>query len=58
MWIEIIMVSALSGASGINISLRLGKLDPTGAKQAGCVGIVLSLSILMLQSTGIYLKPN
>lgn len=35
-------------AAGINISIRLGKLDATGAKQAGHVGAFMSLLFLVL----------
>jgi MATE family multidrug resistance protein len=48
MWIVLIMVNAISGAAGIKMSLRLGRLNPIGAKQAGFVGVFLSFSILML----------
>ena len=42
MWICIIMVSAISGASSINMTQRLGRLDHNGAKQAGYVGVGMS----------------
>lgn len=45
MWIVLVCVMALSGASGINMSIRLGSLDHTGAKQAGFVGIAISCLI-------------
>ena len=48
MWIILIMVSALSSASGIKTSMRLGKMDHVGAKQAGEVGIYLSGAFLVL----------
>jgi len=47
MWIVLIMVNALSTASGIKTSRRLGKMDHVGAKQAGWVGIHLSALILL-----------
>lgn len=48
MWIVLIMVNALSSASGIKTSMRLGKMDHVGAKQAGEVGIYLSGVFLVL----------
>ena len=36
------MVSAISGASSINMTQRLGRLDHNGAKQAGYVGVGMS----------------
>ena len=48
MWIVLIMVSALSSAAGIKTSMRLGKLDHAGAKQAGEVGIGMSVVFLAL----------
>jgi multidrug resistance protein, MATE family len=42
MWMVLIMVNALSSAAGIKMSLRLGKMDHLGAKQAGHVGIYLA----------------
>ena len=48
MWIVLIMVSALSSASGIKTSMRLGKNDHGGAKQAGEVGIYMSGLLLLL----------
>jgi Na+-driven multidrug efflux pump len=48
MWIVLTMVNAMSMAAGINISMRLGKLDATGARQAGHVGATMSLVFLLL----------
>jgi MATE family multidrug resistance protein len=48
MWIMLIMVYALSAAAGIKTSLRLGKMDHVGAKQASWVGIYMTLLILAL----------
>lgn len=48
MWIVLIMVNALSGAAGIKMSLRLGRVNPAGAKQAGHVGVFLSFVVLAL----------
>lgn len=42
------MVNSMSSAAGINISIRLGKLDAGGAKQAGHVGAGMSLLFLVL----------
>ena len=53
MWIALILVGALSGASSINMSLRLGALDPDGAKQAGYVGITMSITVLVVLSSAI-----
>ena len=41
MWIVLVMIMALAGASGINMSIRLGSNNPDGAKQAGHIGIWL-----------------
>lgn len=46
MWIVLIMVNALSSAAGIKMSQRLGDMNPSGAKQAGEVGILLSFLVL------------
>jgi multidrug resistance protein, MATE family len=48
MWIVLVMVNALSGAAAIKMSMRLGSLNHHGAKQAGHVGVFLSLLILMI----------
>lgn len=48
MWIVLTAVNAMATAAGINISIRLGKLDPLGAKQAGHVGAAMSLLFLIL----------
>eukprot|EP00526_Cylindrotheca_closterium_P011603 CAMPEP_0113634170 /NCGR_PEP_ID=MMETSP0017_2-20120614/17790_1 /TAXON_ID=2856 /ORGANISM="Cylindrotheca closterium" /LENGTH=491 /DNA_ID=CAMNT_0000544853 /DNA_START=49 /DNA_END=1524 /DNA_ORIENTATION=- /assembly_acc=CAM_ASM_000147 len=53
MWIALVLVGALSGASAINMSLRLGGMNPKGAKQAGYVGIVMATSVLLLLSMAI-----
>jgi multidrug resistance protein, MATE family len=46
MWIVLVMVNAISSASGIKTSTRLGNMDHMGAKQAGHVGIYMSVLIL------------
>jgi Na+-driven multidrug efflux pump len=48
MWIVLIMVNALSSAAGIKMSIRLGKMDPLGAQQAGEVGIFMSGLVLVV----------
>lgn len=48
MWIVLIMVNALATASGINMNMRLGKMDHLGAKQAGHVGVGLAASVLVV----------
>lgn len=45
-----ILSMALSGASGINMSIRLGRLDHVGAKQAGYVGIVMAGGVVLMIS--------
>eukprot|EP00934_Nitzschia_sp_Nitz4_P005498 Nitzschia sp. Nitz4//scaffold378_size14206//7680//9369//NITZ4_008950-RA/size14206-snap-gene-0.7-mRNA-1//1//CDS//3329549696//5488//frame0 len=58
MWIALTMVGALAGASAINMTMRLGKNDPYGARQAGYVGIALSTFILVLVSAGILIRSD
>ena len=58
MWIALVMVSALAAASAINMCLRLGKMDPNGARQAGYVGIAMSASILSVICVGILFKSE
>mmetsp|Transcript_3340 Transcript_3340/g.7099 ORF Transcript_3340/g.7099 Transcript_3340/m.7099 type:complete len:517 (+) Transcript_3340:48-1598(+) len=58
LWITLIFVGALSGASGIKIGLRLGDGDAPGAKQAGLVGIFLSLGCLVLLSVLVYFNTR
>lgn len=45
MWIVLVMVMALSGASGINMTMRLGQMDHRGAKQAGHVGLAMACGV-------------
>ncbi len=54
LWITLIFVGALSGASSIKIGLRLGAGDAPGAKQAGLVGVFLSFGCLILLSVLVY----
>jgi len=56
MWIVLVMVSALAGASGINMSMRLGKMDPDGARQAGHVGIGMSIVVCVLIGLAVWTK--
>ena len=42
MWIVLVMVMAMAGASGINMTMRLGSLDHKGAKQAAYVGLAMA----------------
>ena len=51
-----ILSMALSGASGINMSLRLGRLDYLGAKQAGYVGIVMAGGVVLLISAFVFFR--
>jgi Na+-driven multidrug efflux pump len=48
MWIVLIVVNALSGASGIKMTMRLGSMDYGGAKQTAKVGIFLIILVLIL----------
>jgi Na+-driven multidrug efflux pump len=50
MWIVMILALSMSGASGINMAQRLGKLDHLGAKQAGYVGVVMAGGVTFLIS--------
>lgn len=54
MWIVLVVVMAVTGASGINMSMRLGKLDHLGARQAGFVGVVLSSSICIVIGVAVW----
>jgi Na+-driven multidrug efflux pump len=56
MWIVLVLVMALSGASGINMSIRLGRLDHKGAKQAGYVGICMSSIVCLAISIAVWSK--
>mmetsp|Transcript_5735 Transcript_5735/g.14218 ORF Transcript_5735/g.14218 Transcript_5735/m.14218 type:complete len:557 (+) Transcript_5735:259-1929(+) len=46
MWIALIFVNSNAAAAAINVSLRLGNMDPHGAKQAACVGIGLAVAVV------------
>jgi hypothetical protein len=56
MWIVLIMVIAMSGASGINMSMRLGKLDHVGAKQAGHVGVTMAGIVCFVVGLAVWLN--
>jgi MATE family multidrug resistance protein len=58
MWIALIFVGALASASSINMSIRLGKMDPHGARQAGYVGIGMSFVMLLVLGTLIVFKSR
>jgi MATE family multidrug resistance protein len=51
MWIALIFISAISSAASIDMSIRLGKMDPHGARQAGYVGIGMAIIALCVLST-------
>eukprot|EP00536_Pseudo-nitzschia_multiseries_P009277 jgi/Psemu1/200296/e_gw1.255.29.1 len=49
MWITLVFCSSCAGAAAINVSLRLGNMDPHGAQQAAAVGIgIASVAICVL----------
>lgn len=56
MWIALTAVNALASASAIKMSLRLGKANHRGAKQAGEMGIFLAAVILMITGAAVYWK--
>mmetsp|Transcript_7185 Transcript_7185/g.10500 ORF Transcript_7185/g.10500 Transcript_7185/m.10500 type:complete len:498 (+) Transcript_7185:180-1673(+) len=51
MWIALVIVGSISGASGVRTSLCLGNGDHEGAKQAAYVGIAVALGFLVLTCT-------
>mmetsp|Transcript_26699 Transcript_26699/g.57494 ORF Transcript_26699/g.57494 Transcript_26699/m.57494 type:complete len:408 (+) Transcript_26699:671-1894(+) len=53
MWITLIFVVSIAGAASIKMSIRLGKMDPCGARQAGYVSI--GMVILMLCVLGFFI---
>ena len=55
-WITMMFVFAMAGASSTNMCLRLGRMDPSGAKQAGYVGICMAVTVLVVLSVLILLK--
>lgn len=48
MWLTLVVIWSIAGASSINMTLRLGKMNPVGARQAGYTGIALSAAILVI----------
>jgi Na+-driven multidrug efflux pump len=56
MWIVLIMVMALSSASGIKTSRRLGRMNHAGAKQAGWVGIYMAALVLLVIGSLVYFQ--
>ena len=58
LWITLVFIGALSGASGIKIGLRLGNGDAMGAKQASEVGILLSILVLIVLSNIVYFNTR
>ena len=56
MWIVLILVMALSSASGIKTSRRLGRMDDVGAKQAGWVGICMAALVLLIIGAFVFMK--
>jgi multidrug resistance protein, MATE family len=51
MWLVLTLTAALSVAAGIKTGQRLGGMDSQGAKQAGWVGIYLSVAVLCVTGT-------
>ncbi|VEU40530.1 unnamed protein product [Pseudo-nitzschia multistriata] len=56
MWIALIFVVSIAGAAAINMSIRLGKRDPYGARQAGHVSIGMVVIMLCILGFFILLK--
>jgi Na+-driven multidrug efflux pump len=56
MWIVLIMVMAMSGASAINMSMRLGRLDHKGAKQAGHVGVTMAGIVCLVVGLAVWVN--
>jgi len=54
LWITLIFIGSLSGASGIKIALRLGKGNALKARQAAAVGLALQLLFLLTLSVIVY----
>ena len=55
-WITMMFVFAMAGASSTNMCLRLGRMDPKGARQAGYVGIAMATTVLFLVSALVLFK--
>lgn len=58
MWIVLVLVNAIGSASGIKISLRLGRDDTKGSKQAAEVGVILSAVILAVVGGGVLMNAR
>jgi len=58
MWITLIFVASISSAASINMSIRLGKMDPMGAKQAGHVSIGMAVCMLFVLASLILFKSR
>ena len=56
MWIALIFIVAIAAAASINMSIRLGKMDHKGAKQAGDVSIGMTVCTLVFLVTLILVK--
>jgi Na+-driven multidrug efflux pump len=48
MWIALIIVNAVAGATGIKMTMQMGDMDYNGAKQAAKVGILLITIVSIL----------
>jgi MATE family multidrug resistance protein len=55
-WITMMFVFAMAGASSTNMCLRLGRMDPMGARQAGFVGIAMATIVLFFLSSLVLFK--
>ncbi|KAL3799012.1 hypothetical protein HJC23_005151 [Cyclotella cryptica] len=58
LWITLIFVGALSGASGIKVGLRLGNGNAMGARQAALVGLLLSILLVSVLSILVYFNSR
>jgi Na+-driven multidrug efflux pump len=57
-WLSIVFVVAMAGASSTIMCLRLGRNDPSGARQAGYVGVGMSFTVLVVLSIFILVKSR
>lgn len=58
MWIALIFIVAIAAAASINMSIRLGKNEPMGAKQAGYISIWMTIGVLFFLATFILAKSR
>jgi MATE family multidrug resistance protein len=58
LWITLTFVCALAGACGIKIGLRLGNGDHKGAKQASEVCVLVTILLLSVLSTLVYINSR